>query len=297
MDQEEANQVFIGASLRQARLSQGLTLEDVSAQLRLSEKQINALEEDDFEGFGSAMLTRGFIKNYARLLSLDSEQFLDVHRKIVPNDLVQSIAYSSELAVPLANSRTNRHAVLIMSVSLIVLALIGLLTYLSLSNQKNIDQAEIELDSASPLNAEEKALTPIETQVVEAPISNVQDGQDFKMSDASNVVNNESKSAENLTLKPDPLKVEAPKPQIIVGGEKITLKFTEESWVSIQDKNYKTILSKLWRAGDVEDVEGLPPLRVVIGNANGTQVILKNKNIDLTPYNKSNVVHITLPLE
>ena len=66
MDQEEAIQVLIGASLRQARLSEGLTLEDVSAQLRLSEKQITALEEDDFDGFGSAMLTRGFIKNYAK---------------------------------------------------------------------------------------------------------------------------------------------------------------------------------------------------------------------------------------
>lgn len=297
MDQEEANQVLIGASLRQARLSQGLTLEDVSAQLRLSEKQITALEEDDFDGFGSAMLTRGFIKNYAKLLSLDPEQFFDAHRKIAPHDQFQSIAYTSELAVPLANSRTNRHAVLIMTISLIVLALIGLVTYMSLSDQKTTDQAEIALDSAATSIAEEKALPTIEAQVVEAPVSNVQDGRDSKMSDATTVANNESKSAENQTLKPDSLKLEAPKPQAIVGGEKITLKFTEESWVSIQDKNYKTILSKLGRAGDVEDVEGLPPLRVVIGNAHGTQVILKNKNIDLMPYNKSNVVHMTLPLE
>lgn len=297
MDQEEANQVFIGANLRQARISQGLTLEDVSAQLRLSEKQITALEEDNFDGFGSAMLTRGFIKNYARLLSLDPEQFLDAHRKIAPHDQVQSIVYTSELAVPLANSRTNRHAMWIMMISFIVLASIGLVTYLNLGGQKTTDQAEIALDSAATSNAEEKALPAIEAQLVEAPVSNVQEVRDSKLPDLTTIADNESKNAENLNSKPGPLKVEVPTPQAIVGGEKLTLKFTEESWVSIQDKNYKTILSKLGRAGDVEDVEGLPPLRVVIGNANGTQVILKNKNIDLKPYNKSNVVHMTLPLE
>lgn len=306
MDQEETNQVLIGASLRQARTSQNLTLEDVSAQLRLSEKQITALEDDDFDSFGSAMLTRGFIKNYARLLSLDPEQFLDAHRKIAPHDQVQSIAYTSELDVPLTDSSASRHAKLIMFISLIALAMIGLVTYLTLGNQKTKDQSEIALDSAVTSNLEEKALSVVlpensvpivEAKALEAPVSNVQDDRDSKLSYPSTVANNESKSVENLNSKNDPLKAEASKPQVIIGLEKLTLKFTEESWVSIQDKNYKTILSKLGRAGDVEDVEGLAPLRVVIGNANGTQVIIKNQKIDLMPYNKSNVVHMTLPLE
>ena len=67
MSDDGINLSSIGASLRAARESQSLSVEKISSQLHLSEKQIQALEQDEFQSFGSAMLTRGFIKNYARL--------------------------------------------------------------------------------------------------------------------------------------------------------------------------------------------------------------------------------------
>ena len=79
MDQELGSRVLIGVTLRDAREAQKLSVEEVALRLRLSEKQINALEADDFSIFGSAIFVRGFIKSYARFLTIDPQPLLDVH--------------------------------------------------------------------------------------------------------------------------------------------------------------------------------------------------------------------------
>ena len=307
MEQVLMSDSLIGITLREAREAQKLTIEDVSKQLRLSEKQIHALEADEFEGFASAMLARGFIKNYARMLNLDPEPLLDAHRKFAPQDLVQSILYTSETAIPMPQASRSK----LITFFLIGVLLVGGLFWIvfnNLNHQENPDQAEITLDHIANQTPEpadisaaampEQALPAAERNEIAEESTNKQPVSAFKSPENLPTTNveikssNEEKSTTENSTKIDPL---APAP--IIGGLKVTFKFTDESWISVQDKNYKSVLSKLGRAGDVEEVEGLPPLRIVIGNANGTQLILKNKNIDLMPYNKSNVVHMTLPME
>ena len=294
MDQELTNDSLIGVSLREARETQNLTIEDVSKQLRLSEKQILALEADEFDGFASAMLARGFIKNYARVLGIDAEPLLDAHRKHAPQDQVQSMYYTSETEVPIEPASRSK---------LIVFFLIGLLivggllwaVYHNLNQQDNPDQAEIVLDQNANQTSEQAAgntLSAAPEQALPAAERNEVAVQEINTQSAI-----EMKAPKGESLTTSSTKEDAVSPVSIAGGLKVTFKFTEDSWVSVLDKNYKTVLSTLGRAGDKADVEGLPPLRIVIGNANGTQVIFKNKSIDLMPYNKSNVVHMTLPVE
>ena len=276
MDDEITSEILIGLSLREAREAKNLTTEEVSKQLRLSEKQINALESDDFDGFASAMLTRGFIKNYARLLGLDPEPLLEAHRKIAPIDQVQSISYISETVVPLPQASKSKLFAFFL-IGVFGLGVLVWAVYHFITKPEVPNQAEIALDQFA-------SQTPEQTADVKAPKTLL-------------TSNAELKAPKDAVLIADPLKPSVVSPIAIVGGIKVTFKFTEESWVSVLDKNDKSVLSKLGRAGDVDEVEGLPPLKVVIGNANGTQVFLKNKNIDLSPYNKSNVVHITFPTE
>ena len=55
----------IGQVLKAARLAQVMSAQDVARQLRLSEKQIAAIEEDDHSKFPNQIFLRGFIRNYA----------------------------------------------------------------------------------------------------------------------------------------------------------------------------------------------------------------------------------------
>ena len=80
-----------GELLRAARLEQGLSIEDVARQMRLSVRQVTALEEDDYTKLASGTFLRGFVRNYAKLLQMDAAPLLQrlgspfPHRRL-PND-------------------------------------------------------------------------------------------------------------------------------------------------------------------------------------------------------------------
>jgi len=65
-----------GAALLMERRRQGLSLGDISRQLKLSVRQVEALERDDYSGFTGPVFVHGFIRNYAKLLSLDPDPLI-----------------------------------------------------------------------------------------------------------------------------------------------------------------------------------------------------------------------------
>jgi len=62
-----------GARLATAREAHGFSLGDVARQLKLSVRQVGALERDDYDAFPSRVFVRGFLRNYAKLLQVDLE--------------------------------------------------------------------------------------------------------------------------------------------------------------------------------------------------------------------------------
>jgi len=72
----EQNQASVGQILHDAREAQGLTRENAAIRLRLMQRQIEAMEADDFAGLGQPVFARGFVRNYARLLGLAPEALL-----------------------------------------------------------------------------------------------------------------------------------------------------------------------------------------------------------------------------
>ncbi|MGD8603797.1 MAG: DUF4115 domain-containing protein [Anaerolineales bacterium] len=66
----------IGKTLREARETLGLTLEEVERVTRIRTYHLEALEEGNFEELPSPVQVRGFLHNYAEFLGLDTDQIL-----------------------------------------------------------------------------------------------------------------------------------------------------------------------------------------------------------------------------
>ena len=66
----------VGTTLREARMQQGLSVEDVSGRIKFAPRQIEALEADDFAHVPENAFLRGFVRSYARLLQLDAEHLV-----------------------------------------------------------------------------------------------------------------------------------------------------------------------------------------------------------------------------
>lgn len=64
----------LGERFRAAREARGLTLSDVSEQLRIRAVYLAAIEEENWPAIGAAVYARGFLRTYARFLGLDPEE-------------------------------------------------------------------------------------------------------------------------------------------------------------------------------------------------------------------------------
>jgi len=69
-----------GSLLQAKREEYGWTIKDVARALRLSERQIEAIEEDDYDILPGKTYVMGYWRSYAQLLQIDIEDSVQVHR-------------------------------------------------------------------------------------------------------------------------------------------------------------------------------------------------------------------------
>jgi cytoskeleton protein RodZ len=103
---EAAPRPGAGQLLRAARLERGLSIEDVARQLRLSVRQVTALEEDDYSKLSSITFLRGFVRNYAKLLQMDAAPLLQRVQESLPPPQTPTISYQIE-GVPFPSHRNQ----------------------------------------------------------------------------------------------------------------------------------------------------------------------------------------------
>lgn len=75
-----------GAQLRRAREARGESVHEVAFALKLSPRQVDALERDEFNALPGIAFVRGFMRNYARHVGLDATPLLDAVQRLVGQD-------------------------------------------------------------------------------------------------------------------------------------------------------------------------------------------------------------------
>lgn len=64
----------IGSELRQAREQRGVSLREISERTQIRVQALRAIENDDFHRVPGSVVTRGFLKLYAREVGLDADE-------------------------------------------------------------------------------------------------------------------------------------------------------------------------------------------------------------------------------
>lgn len=113
----------IGASLREARTRRGLSLDDVTAGLRIRERYVTALEEERWELMPGEAYAKGFLRMYAEFLGLDGSLYVDEYNERVAAHQEEALRPDS-LAPSKGRSRLlTRTIVGVVAVALAVAAL------------------------------------------------------------------------------------------------------------------------------------------------------------------------------
>lgn len=75
-----------GEYLRQVRISQSRNLEDVAVDLKISEKSLQALEQDEYTSLPEATFIKGYYRTYAKYLGVDATAIIQRFDEIYQND-------------------------------------------------------------------------------------------------------------------------------------------------------------------------------------------------------------------
>lgn len=76
IESTEAEYTTLGDLLRQTRIKQGLELEQISGDTKITIANLKAIEDDDFDSLPAEAFARGFYTLYANALNLEAEEVL-----------------------------------------------------------------------------------------------------------------------------------------------------------------------------------------------------------------------------
>lgn len=253
----------VGEMLREARGRRQLSAADVARHLRLSLRQVEALEADDFAALPGHPIVRGFIRNYARLLQIDAAPLLAAYEAAQPQA-------SSPLPAPRGqpieiSPRPSRRWLVYLLLALVVLIGVPLVIYLLLHDDgRSLPRAA----APAPVAPAPAATTPVEVPLpASAPLP-----------------------AEVAPATPAAGPAAAGTPSAAT----LHFAFDEDAWVEVRDAQGRKLLSQLNRKGSEQTLTGQGPFSIVVGNAAHVRLTYNGEPVDLTPHVKVNVARLTL---
>lgn len=311
-----------GNVLKAAREAQGLSIHEVSGQLRLGVKQIQAIEQDDFDKLPQPSIVRGFIRNYARLLNIDVAPIIEAYQRIVPNKTplplsVRSNASRSVIDKPVRVLRPQRLLTLLI---FLILAAIAAYFYINHIKPHTLKDASLALDveEISETTGQQIEI-PVPPATATAPEAS--NSAPVESGNTASTASVEAPAEANLAMQPaagmppaSPADTVASTPTIVstptpaagqslettmlkaVDPQKANLSFkvTEDSWVRIEDMQGKKLFSEVLPAGSERQVVTDKPVNITVGHAAGTQLTIDNQPYDLTQATRGRVARIQL---
>jgi cytoskeleton protein RodZ len=310
----EVFQADFGARLKAARTAKNLAVADVAAKLKLTARQVEALEEENLRHLPSEIFVRGFVRNYARLVDIDPDSL------IAPVDAQAEV--SETITAPSAglnvgSNGLRRWVIYPMIGGVIFLILVaGLYHWLRQGEDTLISMPpETATQALSPTPA---AIAPVAPPVpLLTPAPAVSGGEGSVMTP----LNLPGTSQPSAPVAPAPVSAvpvapvtsaapvaaapvkpaapaaiaASPKPDANVKPGVHSMRFepTQDAWIQVVDAKGSRF-SKLVRAGSTESFSGEPPFRLVVGEAALVKLTYNGHGIDLTPFIGQKVARLTL---
>lgn len=265
----------VGHILSEAREKMGLSIEDVGARLRLTSKQVMAMEAGRMEDLPGPTFVRGFLRNYAKLLQVDPEPLLAACRTQSVEIPSKYISLHSE-NIQFAGRVRKGWTLYLAGIVIAVLLLAAWFAYKDF-NTTSAPAAGQPADTATPQE------TPGDQSQIQAqPLPQI------PMPEAVNPAGAPVSPAQPVGVAPGAPEV------AVAGSATIVFTATQTSWVGVKDRDGKELLGRNVAAGSNQTITGMPPFKLTIGNAPGIQVTYKGQPVDIAAHTQANVARLSL---
>ena len=252
-----------------------MSVSEVAQVLKLTPKQVAAIESEEFDLLPGNTFARGFVRNYARFLQIDAAPLLAALEQRLVRDEVELNPPSNAGGTMPAASGVRIPRALLVSLALVVAVLaVGL--YVERFRPEGLSKLR---STAPPASKDAQASAPRDVQASEK----------VDLPASSPVLAGAAPAppiqAPAVASAPQPLPTSvAAQAATERGPRRLEFSFDKESWVDVKDADGKTIVSKLNKPGSVLTVEGRPPFDLVVGNAASVHLKFDDRPVDLQPY-------------
>lgn len=298
----------IGDWLRRAREARGQSIGEVAQALKLTGRQVEAMEMDRFELLPGPAFVRGFLRNYARYIGVDPVALLAEFEQIVTPPAVELEPVSNAQGVmPTGGrSRTAHFPVAAIAGGFLVAVLAGwYFDWFQLPGSDVGGPEVVVQEDGVPGTVLSPQPEILDNEPVAAPISGVEGGATLPADVASpasgGAAVEQPQTADSVPAAagPAPVAALAPSPVteapvVPAGVEHLRFSFEGESWIEVRDGAGKIVYSGVSGAGSTRTVQGEPPFALVIGNARQVSLEYKGEKVDLTPHVRVSVARFAL---
>jgi cytoskeleton protein RodZ len=282
--------VSFGAAVKAARESIGMSSSALAARLRLSVKQIDALERCDLRALPSIIYVRGFLRGCARELKIDPAPLLaDLERR--------AGVQTGKPAAPEAGGIPwhrfgdgSRPIIVIALGALVVAGVIGLL----IPRQANAPSGRAA--SAAPARAPAPANPPAPAAAPSATASPPEmdallaapppprasaapaEGQPGTTAPAAETRGTPKPEAQKATAAPAATQVARTDAELPV----LVVRAHTQAWVEVTQADGTTVFSQICAPGSVQSIKAPPPLHLTVGNASDVEAEFRGAAVDLS---------------
>jgi cytoskeleton protein RodZ len=283
--------------LREARQAQGLHVAALAMMLKVAPRKLEALEADRHEELQGITFVRALAQAACRALKLDPAPVL---ARLPRPDQELLGQVSAGLNAPFRERGMKREAPdslfgsrLLLGVVLVLCAAALALWLLPADALSQFGALIGRSAATAPVAQTEKVLLPAAPPAVAV------------MPPASSVLSTDlappraAASAAAVPVLPAAALVQSSSSELSpqpagVGRAALQLRTREASWIEVTDANSQVLLARVVAAGEDLALDATPPVRVKIGNARATELLLRGQTVDLLAQTRDNVARLEL---
>ncbi len=276
-----------GALLRQARQSAGMDIAVLASALKVPVNKLQALENDDFAVLPDAVFARALASSVCRTLKVDPAPVLgQLPQGQAPRLVGDKDGLNAKFKDPQDKAPPLRLPAASRGVSLTVLVLLAAAAavYFLPSGMLEFDLAR----APAPAPAQAVVEASQENGSVSEPVPGAESAVSAQ-SPASDVPAAAPTAAVPAAAVPMVAASVASAAGTVVASALLEFRATAESWVQVRDAAGAVVFERTLKAGESAQAPGKPPLSVVVGKVNATEVMVRGAPFDLSTVARENV--------
>jgi cytoskeleton protein RodZ len=286
-----------GGRLAEVRRAQQITVLEVAKELHIDESKVRALENNEFDVLGAPVFAKGHLRKYAELVGVDIDDVMADYYQLTRTDGMPPIVSLRPRARKEASPGPWIAAIIIL-----IAAVAAYWWFTGSGVTAPPSTPVVEPEIAAPAATAPAAAEPgsdsvaVSSPATTVPATNANEAANAAAPTERLAAPAVDASPASLREEQEPVTVATtPADSNVDDGQlRLTISYSGDCWTEINDASGRRLFFNMGRDGQTVDLNGIPPISALFGNANNVSLLVDGREYDLPMADAKQTVRLTL---